>query len=76
MELYVNTRLTSSQSIKTTNSNKELSKTIPRGAFFLISSRKAVQCRSFLSSCLTGVAHTLHPVHKTGSVALSCPTKI
>lgn len=40
MELYVNTRLTSSQSIKTTNSHKELSKTIPRGACFQFHSGK------------------------------------
>lgn len=47
MELYVNTRLTSSQSIKTTNSNKELSKTIPRRAFFLFHPGK--QCNVGLS---------------------------
>lgn len=47
MELYVNTRLTSSQSIKTTYSNKELSKTIPRGAFFLFYPGK--QCNVGLS---------------------------
>lgn len=33
IELYVNARLTSSQSIKTTNSRKEFRKTIPRGFF-------------------------------------------
>lgn len=47
MELYVNARLTSSQSIKTTNSHKELSKTIPRGACFQFHSGK--QCNAGLA---------------------------
>uniref|UniRef100_A0A8W8JFT3 Uncharacterized protein n=1 Tax=Magallana gigas TaxID=29159 RepID=A0A8W8JFT3_MAGGI len=47
MELYVNTRLTSSQSIKTTNPHKELSKTIPRGACFQFHTGK--QCNAGLS---------------------------
>lgn len=47
MELYVNARLTSSQSIKAINPHKELSKTIPRGACFQFNSGK--QCNSGLS---------------------------
>lgn len=53
-ELYENAHLTSSQSIKTTNPHKELSKTIPKEACFQFHSGKqcnaGVACR-FQHSC-------------------------